>query len=315
MINLAFKLNLDKKYLGIIWFVLSLVLDNTNDLIMKYVGSEIGAQQIIFTRFLSSTLILLPFVLHQRFQGISTPQTSILLHVLRSFLLYIGMVLWCFGLCRVPMATATSINFTIPIFILIFARLFLKEQLSFGKIVATILGFLGTLIVINRWNWGCIQGSWTVNVGGIEALLLSAMLFSLLDVVNKRFVNQESTLDMLFYSGFFVTLFSSVPASIDWVPPSTSALIALGVLGVTGNMILYCLLKAFSYVDISSVAPYRYLELILSSYLGYIVFSEIPRTTTAIGSMLIAVSTLIVLYEDRIKTWLQQKKPNMRRSG
>ena len=124
---------MDKRYLGIIWFVLSLVLDNLNDLIMKYVGSEIGAQQIIFIRFLSSTLILLPFVLHEGLRGSNAPKTSIRLHILRSFLLYIGMVLWCFGLCRVPMATATSINFTIPIFILIFARFFLKGLLRDGN--------------------------------------------------------------------------------------------------------------------------------------------------------------------------------------
>jgi S-adenosylmethionine uptake transporter len=308
MMKDIFKMNLDPRYLGVIWFIASLILDNVNDLMMKYVGSEIGAQQIIFMRFLSSTLILLPFVLHQRRQGSGTPKTSITLHVLRSFLLYIGMVLWCFGLCRVPMATATSINFTIPIFILIFARFFLKEKMTFGKIMATALGFLGTLVVIDRWHWGSGQNGWMTHMGGVESLLISAMLFALLDVINKRFVHQESNIDMLFYSGFFVTLFSAVPASISWVSPSLSSLISLGVLGVTGNMILYCLLRAFSHVDISSVAPYRYVELIISSYFGYIFFSEIPRTTTYIGSMLIAVSTLIVLYEERIKTWFGRGK-------
>jgi drug/metabolite transporter (DMT)-like permease len=278
--------------------VASLVLDNVNDVIMKYVGIEMGAQQIIFMRFLSSTLVLLPLVARRRDQEHGPAHMG--LHVLRSFLLYVGMVLWCFGLRNVPIAMATSINFTIPIFVLIFARIFLKEGLGRIKIIATLVGFLGTLVVIDPFGSALGPGP---QFGGAEILIISAMLFALLDVLNKRFVAKESTLNMLFYSGLFVALFSAVPAVIHWTRPSMHAFFLLGFLGITGNLILYCLLRAFSYAAISAIAPYRYLELIISAGFGYLIFSEIPKTTTYIGALLIGVSTCIIMYETRLLKW------------
>jgi S-adenosylmethionine uptake transporter len=292
--------------LGTMWFLLSLVLDNVNDLIMKYVGGSMGSQQVIFIRFLSSTVMLLPLMILRHSskkltqESTQEAKTHIHIHIVRSFLLYMGMVLWCFGLSYVPMAMATSINFIIPIFILIFARFFLQERLTFGKISSTFLGFLGVLVVILPWS----QKNGVGQIFGSKVLILSAMIFALLDIVNKRFVEKESTLSMLFYSGFFVTLFSAIPAGMQWVSPSTSSVMFLILLGLTGNFILYCLLKAFSYVEITAVAPYRYLELTLSAFLGYAVFSEIPHTTTYMGAGLIALSSLILIYEKPLNRWL-----------
>jgi len=333
--NLLFGKTASPMILGIVWFILSLVLDNLNDLIMKYVGGAMGSQQIIFIRFLSSTVMLLPLILWryqaqlkaratseqpfgQAFMQASQQEnthtlshdlhqqnkTHIGLHILRSFLLYIGMVLWCFGLSHVPMAMATSINFTIPIFILIFARFFLQERLTIGKMTSTFLGFFGVLVVISPWDQTMAVGQ----MFGSKVLLVSAMLFALLDVVNKCFVEKESNLSMLFYSGLFVTLFSAIPAGMHWVSPSVSSVLFLMLLGLTGNLILYCLLKAFSYVEITAVAPYRYLELTLSAFLGYLVFSEIPHTTTYLGAGLIALSSLILVYEPCLKNWLRSNR-------
>ena len=71
----------------------------------------------------------------------------------------------------------------------------------------------------------------------------------------------------------------------------------LMVLGVGSNLILFCLLKAFYLVKVSSVAPFRYLELLISIALGYLVFSELPPIHTYIGALIIIPSSLYIVLQ------------------
>jgi S-adenosylmethionine uptake transporter len=253
---------------------------------MKYVGQNIGGYQIIFFRFLFGTLVLLPFVWHQK---LTITKSALCLHFTRGVLLFCGISLWIIGLGVVKLTIATSINFIIPVFILILATIFLNEKFSRIKAVATLVGFIGTILVINPIGED-------FNIYSVT-LIVGAFIFAILDIVNKHFIIQESTLNMLFYSGLFVFLFSIIPAMYNWSKPTINDLFFLFLLGIGGNLILYCLLKSFALINISSVASYRYTELIFSGLLGYIIFDEIPNFTIVIGSLIIALSTLFLMYE------------------
>ncbi|RST67793.1 DMT family transporter [Candidatus Aquarickettsia rohweri] len=270
---------------GIFWFILSLLLDNINDVIMKYVGNNISSYEIIFFRYLFSVIVLLPFILRKKYSS----STIMRIHFIRGFLLFVGIILWCVGLKVVKLTVVTSINFIMPIFILILARIFLKESFNRIKLIATMLGFIGTIIVIN-------PNSTDFNLTSL-VFLISAILFALLDIINKRFAVQESMISMLFYSSLFVLILSIIPVFYNWITPTFNDLFYLFLLGITSNLILYCLLKSFKLIEVSSVAPYRYIELIFSAVLGYIIFDEIPDLTTIIGSAIIIMATVILVYE------------------
>ena len=127
--------------------------------------------------------------------------------------------------------------------------------------------------------------------------LISAILFALLDIINKRFAVQESMISMLFYSSLFVLILSIIPVFYNWITPTFNDLFYLFLLGISSNLILYCLLKSFKLIEVSSVAPYRYIELIFSAGLGYIIFDEIPDLSTIVGSAIIIMATVILVYE------------------
>jgi S-adenosylmethionine uptake transporter len=175
------------------------------------------------------------------------------------------------------------------VFILILATIFLNEKFSRIKAVATLVCFIGTILVINPIGED-------FNIYSVT-LIVGAFIFSILDIVNKHFIIQESTLNMLFYSGLFVFLFSIIPAMYNWSKPTIHDLFFLFLLGIGGNLILYCLLKSFALINISSVASYRYTELIFSGLFGYIIFDEIPNLTIIMGSLIIVLSTLFLMYE------------------
>ncbi len=166
---------------------------------MKYVGNNISSYEIIFFRYLFSVIVLLPFILRKKYSS----STIMRIHFIRGFLLFVGIILWCVGLKVVKLTVFTSINFIMPIFILILARIFLKESFNRIKLIATMLGFIGTIIVIN-------PNSTDFNLTSL-VFLISAILFALLDIINKRFAVQESMISMLFYSSLFVLILSIIP--------------------------------------------------------------------------------------------------------
>ena len=74
------------------------------------------------------------------------------------------------------------------------------------------------------------------------------------------------------------------------------------LLGAGANVLLYCLLKSFSLVDASALAPFRYTELMWSAAVGFLVFGEIPAVSTLIGAAVIIPSTLYVVWAENQKS-------------
>lgn len=269
---------------GMLWFLLSLIISNTNDIIMKFLGQNLPSVEIIFGRFLFGTLSLIPFMMF--FGSKSWKSERPFVHLIRGGLLFGGISLWCFGLTIVPIATATVLNFSIPLFTLVLAFLFLRENIGWQRLVATIIGFLGVVTVLGPSAFGFESMAFV--------LVLASLMFAMLDVINKKFIIKESMLSMLFYSAVITTLLSAIPTYFVWQPPTLQQLTVLLVLGFGGNLILYCLLKAFSLMDASALAPFRYFELVLSVVFGFLLFQEIPVWGTALGTAIIIPSTFFV---------------------
>lgn len=273
---------------GVLWFILSLVISVTNDVFAKHLGQNLHSVQITFLRFLFGTLSLLPFMIYYGKQSFYTSRIG--LHVIRGGLLFCAIALWCFGLTQAPITVATTLTFIIPMFILILARFFLNEKVSWARWLVTIIGFLGTTIVLEPTS---------VNFSPLMLLLLAAtFMFASLDIINKKFIVKESMLAMLFYTALVTMLLGAIPALIVWKTPSMIQLTVLFISGCAGNLLLYCLLKAFAATDASAIAPFRYIELILSAGLGIIVFNEIPTLALCLGSLIIIPCTLFLMYSE-----------------
>lgn len=268
---------------GILWFFLSLIISTLNDSVIKYISPEIGFQTVLQCRFFFATLTLLPFAF-LRIADFKTKRIS--LHLIRGIILFLAMFLWCSALPVVKITCATLISFTIPIFILILAPIFLNEKVSGQLWIATAICFIGIMMILE-------VGEINYNTS-IFKMLMSAFLFATLDVINKKFVTKEPMMVMLFYSNL-ITLalsfiaFGGINLNIGWFN-----LLLMLVLGIGANGILYCVLKAFSYINASSLSPYRYLELIISFWIGYIVFNESLTAKFAVGASVIICTTLYV---------------------
>ena len=128
------------------------------------------------------------------------------------------------------------------------------------------------------------------------------------NIINKKFVVKETMISMLFYSAI-ITATLALPFALQyWITPTLEELVLLFILGAGGSLILFFLLKAFSLADATALAPYRYFELVVSATIAYIVFQEIPKEATILGSLVVIPSTLFIIYSEKKELEKKQTK-------
>ena len=275
--------------IGVAWFILSLVTSSVNDVISKYLGLRIQSYEVIFFRFMFGTITLIPFILYY---GIGTLKTTRpFVHFTRGILLFLGMAGWTYGVTIAPITTGTVITFTIPIFVLILGIFFLSEHIIWQRWLVTIIAFIGIVVTLNVHSQ-----DFNLNV---LVFVASAVCFAILDIFNKRIVIKESMISMLFYSATITALISLPFALHNWITPTIYELALLFILGMGSNLILFFILKAFTYADATALSPYRYLELLSSAVISYIVFEEIPSKSTIYGTLIISSSTFFIIYSEK----------------
>lgn len=279
-----------KTYLtGIGWFLLSLVSSSTNDVMSKYLGTRLHSFEVAFSRFFFSSIVLLPFIVYYGKNTLKTSRPFV--HILRGLLLFFGMTSWTYGLTIAPVTTATVVSFSIPLFTLILAVFFLNENIIWQRWVVTVVGFIGLVVTLKPHAEDFNPE--------ILYFVLAAISFAMLDIINKKFVIKESMISMLFYSAIVTAIVSLPVASQYWLTPSSFELALLFVLGSSGSLILFFLLKAFSMVDATATAPYRYLELVISAIAAYFIFNEFPDKSTLHGAVIIIPATLFIIYSEK----------------
>ena len=271
---------------SLLWLLLSMISSCLNDVFTKYLTTGLPPCQICWFRFVLGSLVLLPMI---AYQGIHAFKTSRLkLHFSRGFLLSIAMTLYAYGLTHVEMSTVTVIGFTNPIFVLILASILLKEQIAWPIWAASFLVFIEIILIVKPTNV-----AYTIPA---LACLVATIIFSLLDIINKKYIKHEPILLMLFFSNLFAS-FCILPIVIHcWKTPTLFQLIILGLLGISSNLILYFLLKAFQLSHISFLAPFRYIEFVFSMLFGYLFFQEWPTYSSFFNAGIIIAATCFVAY-------------------
>ncbi len=274
---------------GILLFLLSLIIGICNDGISKYLSNNISYWEISFFRLFFSSLTLLPFIIYKGIKSLETKRLS--LHILRGFIFFLALLFWNFALSKSPLPTSTIIGFSSPIFIVLLAFIFLKETITWKVRLATILGFIGILISLNPFKYRFDYYS--------VMFLVSAFLFSILDIINKKFVIKESYLTMLFYSSVSASIFILPGTLYNYYVPTIIDILLLFCIGIGGNLLLFFILKAFSLTNITILAPFKYIELPISLMISYYTFDHIPDFSTFIGALIIIPCALYIIYKQK----------------
>jgi drug/metabolite transporter (DMT)-like permease len=234
-------------------------------------------------RYLFGVLVMLPLVL--RAGPAAFRPRRIGGQFLRGAVHTVGLTLWFLALPRIPLADMTAIGFTGPIFILIGAFLFLGEPMRWERWLTTAIGFGGILVVLGPKFSG--SGGWWHLV-----MLASAPVFAASYLLTKALTRTETTAVIVFWQALTVTLFSLPLALPVWQPLNAWQWLGFVVCGLLGTMGHYCLTRSYRHADISATQSVKFLDLAWSSLLGFLVFADVPATSTLVGGAVTSAATI-----------------------
>ena len=248
-----------------------------------------SAPELVFYRSLFSLPVVLFWVVKRENFAALRPKNP-LAHVWRSSLGLLSMGLTFQALILLPLADATAINFAAPIFATILSFLVLKENVGVHRWAAVLIGFVGVLIVAR-------PGGSSLPVLGVLIALLAATGQAGVTTTLRHLQRSENVVSIVFWfavagivvGGMLMPLFAHERSLTSFV-----LVIAGGFAGGIGQLLMTTSLRA----PVSVVSAFDYLQIVAATIYGWLLFSDVPKASTMVGAVLIAMSGLYTAWRE-----------------
>ena len=270
---------------GALWILLSGVCAVMMNVLIRIAAQGMHPFEVAFFRCLFGLVFILPwirtsapFLLRSRNRGF---------FLLRAAVGLVSMATWFYGITVVPLATATAVNFTAPLFATIAAVLVLHEDVRFRRWSAVVVGFVGVLVIMR-------PGGARLDLNLFLLLLTAAMN----NITVKFLARSEPPGRIVAFFMIYLTPLSLIPALFVWRWPDPSTFGALIGLGGLGTLAHFSVARALAAADASACAPFEFVRLPFAALIGFVWFGEVTDLGTWIGAAIIAGSSIYVAYRE-----------------
>jgi drug/metabolite transporter (DMT)-like permease len=262
------------------------------DTLNKVLGQSHSIAQILWVRF----LIFVPIALalsYKRHGGLTWHSQRPLLQGARAALLVIEMGFFVAALKYLPLADVQAIAASAPLMVVALSVPFLGEKVGWRRWSAVTVGFTGVLIIVR-------PGFESMSTGTLLTLIGTAMwaAYQILLRIVGRYDPAPTTALWTAVIGLAMT---SMVVPFHWTPPSSLGwflLLLIGILGAAGHTVF---MKAFTLAPASALQPFTYTQLVLVTFLGWLVFGDLPDGWTVAGASLIVAAGLYSIYRARLR--------------
>ncbi|WP_400084212.1 DMT family transporter [Yoonia sp. R78084] len=283
---------------GIIFKVMSVCMFMGMASLVKAASVDVPPGQAVFFRSFFALPIILGWlaIRHELRDGWKTKNP--MGHFWRGLVGTSAMGLGFTGLGLLPLPEVTAIGYAAPLLVVVFAAMFLNENVRAFRLSAVAMGMVGVLIVLSpRLSVGAsLNHSETL---GAIVVLMGAVLAALAQVFVRKLVATETTAAIVFW----FTLTSSAMALFTlpwgWVMPTWQIAAMLVMAGFLGGIGQIFLTSSYRYADASLVAPFDYSSMILALLIGYFIFDEVPTGTMLIGAGIVIAAGVLIIWRER----------------
>ncbi len=255
--------------------------------------------QAVFFRSLFALPVIMAWLAVRGQLAIGLKTQNPMGHVWRGLVGTTAMGLMFTGLGLLPLPEVTAIGYAAPILVVIFAAMFLGEQVRAFRLSMVALGLAGVLVVLSpRLQVDPTQASSTETLGAV-VVLLAAVCAALAQVFVRKLVQTETTAAIVFYFSITATLLSLLTLPWGWAWPSPGVLAMLVAAGLFGGVGQILLTSSYRHADASLIAPFEYTSMLLAIIVGYTVFGEVPGATMLTGAGMIVIAGVLIIWRER----------------
>lgn len=283
---------------GIAFKIASVITFIAMSALIKATADRVPAGEAVFFRslFAIPVIVVWLYLRHELHEGVGTRNP--MGHFWRAFVGTTAMGLGFAGLAYLPLPEVTAIGYAAPLLVVIFAAMFLGENVGIWRLGAVGLGMIGVLIVLSP-RLSLDGGATQAQTLGAMLVLGGAVFAALAQVFVRKLVQTERTATIVFWFSFNAAALSLVTVPFGWVIPiwqDAALLILAGILGGIGQILLT---SSYRFADASVVAPFEYASILFALLIGYVVFDELPSLTMLGGAALVVAAGVLIIWRER----------------
>jgi drug/metabolite transporter (DMT)-like permease len=250
--------------------------------------------EIIFFRSLIGMLVVLVWVLpREGIVGI-TPQKPLLLAG-RNLLGVMAMLASFEALVLLPLAEATTIGFTAPVFATLLSWLLLKERVGPHRALACVVAFLGVVVVMRP---GAASHDGIAPLGVLLSLG-GALCGATVTITLRQMAGVESVGTIVFWFQASAALVGALLMPFLGLSPDLGTMAILIVAGVFGGLGQIWMTASLHAAPVAALTPFDYIQLILAALLGWLLIGTVPTPYTWAGAALIGGSGFYTMWRER----------------
>ena len=269
---------------------------------VRFVSATVHPFEIAFFRNLFGFLVFTPMLLRSGLMLLHTRRLGA--HVGRGAINSFTMLAWFTALSLIPLADATALAMTGPLFVTMGAMVFLGETVRARRWIALGVGAAGTLVIIR-------PGFAEVSVGAL-LVLFTALSVSASKLIAKSLTRTDQTATIVAYLALTMMPITLVAALLVWRWPSLTELAWLAAIGVIGSCGHLCFVKAYTFADVSAVEPITFTRLIWAALIGYLAFAEFPDLWVWTGGGMIVAATSYIAHREAAARRMHARQTNER---
>jgi drug/metabolite transporter (DMT)-like permease len=282
----------DRPFRGIALILLSTIFLGSSDVTSKYLSATLPSVEIAWIRFLVFLLIMIPAMIPgTKFYALPTGRLG--LQLLRGAALLGSSLFFISGLRFLPIAEASATSFVSPLFVTALSIVFLGESVGLRRWLATAVGLMGVLIILR-------PGTSAFHAAAVFPLV-SALCWALTLIMTRMLSGRDRATTTMIYASISGFCIISALVPLVWVAPTWHDVMFGILVGVASTAGQWIVVLAFRYAGASVLAPFSYVQLLWNSFLGFIVFGEVPGVWTVTGAAFIVASGLYTAHRERVR--------------
>lgn len=264
------------------------------DALMKRLSIDGGAYAAVLWRSVAGVALMAPmFVVRRRRQGRRGPRGAVLrLHLWRGLAAGGSVLLFFYGLARVPMAQAVAITFLAPLIAIFLAAVTLGERVRRAAILGSGVAAAGVLVIAAGEASAAASAA---TVGGTIAIFAASILYAGSLVLLRRQAQVADPLEVALFASLVIgaAMLPAAPWLAAW--PAASQLPAIVAAAALGTVSALLIAWAYARAEAQLLAPVEYTAFIWAALLGRAVFGERVSGWTIAGALLIVAGCAVAV--------------------
>lgn len=213
-------------------------------------------------------------------------------HFRRALMGAVGMGFTFGAPVLLPLAEATTLGFTTPIFAVIFSALLLKERVGVYRWAAVLLGFCGVLVIARPDGHLPPLGT-LVGLG-------AGLMVALISIQVRDLTRTDEPLSIVFWFAALSTPVLALFLPFYAAPHSSEQWLLLGAVGVLGCVGQLFLTASLRFGQVATVIVMDYSALAWATFYGWTIWGDVPATSTWLGAPLILAAGLIIVWREHV---------------